>query len=347
MKNKKSMEKKIDILTPWEEQISVFSKLNIQEAKNLYRAYNQALDEENKKELFNELIQGTLYVLVDFIRTYQLDKIKNYGYDIEDVINACNETWIETIKEGTLLEKKNFSLMLRSTFFTKLADKLNENDFFPAEITSFNESLFVSILHQYINFHRKNGEASFQEFITLVNDYLREIHTEYNESRGGLIRNTLALSDLDFLEQTYAIFEYIIFALKDENDEINITKTSIDKIKSLLIDTGVQGLRSVIDRVYVLDYTGDLIKKVTNSTLNKDLSSCYELDDRSREIIRYLYGLGEYEEKSVKEIADIYGISEARVHKIHNTVIERLANNEKILAYAPDDYKKSKEIISL
>lgn len=324
--------KKKNMLNEWEEQIKAFPRLNIEDARKIYLEALNTSDEFEKKALLNEVIQGTLYVVANFIKSNKLKNIRSVGYDIEDIINTCNELWIKAIYKGELLEVDAFSKILDTTFCFRLSDSLKEADLEMIDLTFFTAPAFVSVLYDFIEYEKQYGSVSFKEFCKLIAKYYdidRENFYPYVCSR----INGLAFSDSDFAQQSYELFQNIIDAIKDENDNIEITKKKIEKLKYLLMDIGVEGFRVNIDSSYMSDFSDRLVNHMIFSDLVKDVFENSELDDRKKELLNRFFGLNGYDRLDVKPIANIYRISEARAYQLRNKALKSLRKNPKILKY--------------
>lgn len=332
------MTKKLDKLKEWKEQISAFPELSIEEARALYIEAINAKDEREKKELMDKVIQGTLYVVFNFIKRNRLNYIKSSSYDLEDLINSCFELWVKEIQSGALLKEKFFSHIIDYSFCSNLASMLNETNLGTIDLTLFNSEDFINAFYDYVNYHKESGGVSFFEFCKFISRFSSK---QEEDSYICLCRriNDLAFSDSDFAQQTYELFENIIDAIKDENDDINITKTKIDKFKHLLIDAGLNGFRVNIDNVYETDFSDGLVYSSLMKEFVDTVFSSTGLDDRKKDIMYRHLGFNGHRE-DFKSVADSYNVTEARARQLYNKAIKSLRANPAVLKYRKDLYKQ-------
>ena len=69
--------------------------------------------------------------------------------------------------------------------------------------------------------------------------------------------------------------------------------------------------------------------RLTEETLHRALD---KLPDREAAVLRYRYGLGREEPKSLEEIGRILGLTRERVRQIESQALERLAVSREIEA---------------
>lgn len=324
--------KKRNLITEWEEQIKVFPRLSIEEAKEKYLEAIHISDELQKKKILNEVIQGTLYVIVNFVKSNKLNNIRNAGYNTDDIINTCNELWIKAIYDGELLEVDAFSKILNPTFCAKLAPILNETDFGPIDLTVFTADNFVWVLYEFINYESQFGEISFKDFCRLIARYYDMDEDNYYPVLWSRM-NELGFSDSDFTKQTYELFQNIVSAIKDENGDILISKTKIDKFKYLLIEAGLQEFRINMNLVSEGDFSDRSVDNIIFSQFIKDVFENSELDDRKKDLLNRFFGLNGFIKQDVEVIANIHRISTARAYQLRNKALKSLRKNPKILKY--------------
>ena len=111
-------------LERWGKIISSFDRLSIKEGRELYKKAIITDDEASKNELINNIVQGTLYVVYNYIKRNNLDLLCSEKIDMNDIISAFNEVWIKKIKEGELLKVDNYSYILDFTFLSEVYSQL-------------------------------------------------------------------------------------------------------------------------------------------------------------------------------------------------------------------------------
>lgn len=326
------MSKKNDVLKDWEDTISVYSRLDIESAKIFYNKILNEKNEAKKHEMLNTLINGTLYVVLNFIKRNKLSIIKTPKYDIGDIINTCNELWIIAINSGALLEAEAFADIFDRSFCTKLSETLNETDFIVSDLTLLNASVFYNFLYDFIEFDKINGSVSYEDFCRILYKSYGYDDYDLNPGYSGRI-NAFKLSDSDLTEQTYKLALNIVEALKDENDDISLTRTKIDKFKYLYIEAGLQWFGVDMDQVYETDFADRFDDWFMRQKFVDAVLSCKDLDDRKRDIVVRLNGLNGNHVHSRSEVAEIYGLTEARVGQLAHKAYKFLRRDPEVRKY--------------
>lgn len=106
----------IKIIEEWEKNISIFPKLNLDEAIVLYQKTKIETDNKKIELIKREVIQGTLYVVLNFIKNNGLANLNSSIYDINDIISVCNEIWIRKINSDSFLKIKKFNEIFDGEF---------------------------------------------------------------------------------------------------------------------------------------------------------------------------------------------------------------------------------------
>ncbi len=327
------MSKSNDILNSFKEQISSFTRLSFEDAKALYVEAMQELDESIKKEKINNLIEGTLYVVLNFIKRNNLCCLENAKYDTNDIINTCSEIWIKAIKDGKLLEVNSYANIMDLCFCSNLEKSLTETDFTVSDLTILTASSFNDFLYEFIEFDNSHGQVSYEDFLKLFDKVFGT--DEYGfRSYFSYRMNQLKLSDSDVLQQTYEILVNIVDAIKDEEDVVdNFTRTKIEKFKDLLIELGLQGFEVNMERVYQNDFSNSLVNSVDYSKFIEAVFSCAKLDDRKKDLIAKLYGVNGSDKLSMEEASCVYGVTRARVGQLHLQALNYLKEDSNVVKY--------------
>lgn len=312
------MSKNEQIYKNWIKQIDKFDKLSFADAKKLYQKMLEVDDEDKKQEYFNRLIEGTIYVVAEFIKNNKFASIDNVNFDMDDVINSCSEIWIRRIKEGSLLVKRSLYKILDVTFYNELSRMLIETDLTVADVTIASTLTLSDLLYLYIEFTQKNGEASYEDFLKIISEYFKEAPAYYKISSR---LNALGFSDIDLVEQTYELFEAIIEYSSDSNNNISYTKRKLDMLKYILLDTGLQRFRINLDDVYKKDDADIVVEEIIYKELIDAINNCSSLSDRDREIVFRITGSNGEEKITYDEAAKIYGVSEARIGQLYHKAL--------------------------
>ncbi len=103
-------------LENWWENYKIYPKLSISEVKTLYLQYQQT----NDKKIFEEIINGTMYLIYNSLKNYYYVNYNATDFDIEDIIMNSIELWIKYLKSGKILNLQLFSEYFRRNFHYQL-----------------------------------------------------------------------------------------------------------------------------------------------------------------------------------------------------------------------------------
>jgi len=67
------------------------------------------LEDTERKISIDNVVLGTLYVVVDYVERNGLKLFSNSSFDIDDLLSAFCEEWIKEIRGGVLLKVSSFS----------------------------------------------------------------------------------------------------------------------------------------------------------------------------------------------------------------------------------------------
>ena len=301
------MSENIKILEEWKKQVSCFPELTFKTAKNLYLDMQSEVNTEKKNQIRDNLIKGTLYVVINFIERNQLFYLNSVSFDMNDIINACNEIWIELIDSGIAIDKNKFGSGLNQLFYSGLTNKLLSFKLEISENTILTIKNIHKVLYQYIKLKEVKGCVSYKEFIILLKDL-----------NISLYKYTFSSSSK--LAYTYNLFD----AISEEIKNMNISKTKIDNIKYLLLEIGLESLRINIEDVYITDFVNDLILKINHLAFREAVENSDRLTEREKGIITNHYGFIDEEVKTIKEVSQIYGVTQARIRFLENEALRKL-----------------------
>ena len=99
----------MDKLEVWFDRINRYPKLKLHEAQKLYREMVAEPDEEKRYILRENIINSTLYVVLEFLKNSNLHILENSRYDMNDIISVTMEFYINQFDKGRLLNIKSFS----------------------------------------------------------------------------------------------------------------------------------------------------------------------------------------------------------------------------------------------
>lgn len=316
----------LEILKEWKNSLSCYQELNINEAKELYKT---SVESNTKNNYINELIMGTLYVVINFISTKGLVYLNSSTYDMNDVISVCNEIWINKINSGKLLQINSFTEMFDGDFYNKLCDGLGIQKY-SMEDLNFNLDLFVQLLVDYMKIKETENNFNCLKFI----EYLKKSEKYKNI----FWRMYYYPEHIDYYEiyNLCEIFDGIIESFEFDESTIEISKTNIDKLKHILISNGFEYIRPDINSIVVEDTAETIIndysrKQIVDIVMNSHLS------DSHKEILIKRYGLLDNERHTFEEIAKEQGLTRERIRQKEAKALRTLRH--------PGYVKKLKELM--
>ena len=304
-----------ETLKIWENNISSYNHLKFKDAKVLYLEY---LD-TGEKEKRQQLILGTLYIVVSLIRNHKLYNLTSGIYDVNDLISACNKVYIDKLDEGILLRVKSFSQIFNETFFNSLSKEINLDEFEIGSNFLVTGDTFGYFLKKYIEYRNSNENCSYTDFFKLfIEDYR---HRSY-------------FIDSELCSKTFVLFESIYRYLLINDELLDMSKTELKSLKYILIQGGLETNRINIDDVFV-DNEDKIVENISiknyiNMIFNGDI-----LDDRDKKIMMMHFGFG-HDISSYEEIGEEIGISTARVGQIEARALRKIRNSRL--------YKKGKNL---
>ncbi len=113
-----------EILNNWYDSIKEYPKLSFKEAKELSEKINNTNFANQKIELRQSLILGTLHVVYVYLKNQNLDLYQSKSYDMNDIINSAIETWINIIDSNGLLNQENYFGLFNNGFDQMIVNRL-------------------------------------------------------------------------------------------------------------------------------------------------------------------------------------------------------------------------------
>lgn len=289
-------------------QISSFDRLKLVEAQELYKKAMSTNNSSLKKNYIDKLILGTLYVVYNYISRNNLVILSTSLYDIDDIISAFTEVWIQKIYNGELLSVSRYSYLFTSTFFNDVYEKLGGSNFLIFDLFGCSVDEFINLFNNYVELRRSNEK--------LNDDLLREMFYDSTYK--------------SFAEDILLLFEKMYINLNMDTNDIN--KTTIKNYLKLIIDASmfddISG--NIVDRN---DMEKDIINKSECQAFIRDVDLAMK-DEREKDIIYQRYGLGGCDTKKYLEIGKQYGITKDRVRQIEAHALRKLRlPSHKLLRY--------------
>lgn len=279
-------------------QISSFDKLKLAEAQELYRKAISVSNDLLKKEYMDKLILGTLYVVYNYISRNNLVVLSTYLYDIDDIISAFTEVWIQKIYNGELLSISKYSNLFTTTFFNEVYKKLGGSDFLICDLFGCSVDEFINLFNNYVELRKSNEKLNY--------DLLREMF--YDSICHSFAKDILLL------------FEKMYINLNMDTNGIN--KTTIKNYLKLIIDVSMFDdiSSNIVDRN---DMERGIINESERQAFIRDVDLVMK-DEREKNVIYQRYGLGGCDTKGYREIGKQYGITKDRVRQIEVHALRKL-----------------------
>ena len=310
------MEENLKILNMWNEKIKVLGKLKLKEAQELFIEIKEESNIKEKKLKRKRLIEETLYVPLTFINKNKIYFINTTSYDMNDVINTIYEIWIELIDAEILLSIDMYSNIFNynNLFYTKLLDKLPIAKYSFERIVVLNTTNFSKILINYIKLKEITPEVTYNKYLDFIK---KELKKELNKNENFL----KYFSGYYCLYSIYTLLEAITNTLVGV-DSSKLSKTKIDKLKYLLIDSGLTDSIQALEEISLIDMETTIIENDYDSQILNVLLNC--LNEADLELIKRRFGIGEYERHKLGEMAQLMDTTRERVRQKEEKALRKL-----------------------
>lgn len=314
-----------DILDEWVHCIEKYPTIKIKEAKRMYSVLSECNDEQLKKQLRNELIMNTLYVVVNFVKNNGLIYLNNCSYDMSDIISICNEIWINKIDSGVLMNVESYNEIFDSDFYNKLSSGLNINIYPVAENTALNSNIFIDLLLDYMKLKEANRDFNYYDLV----EYMKT-NKKYNTI---LYKIFYFGMNSDFTN----LFDAIINSFELSDEDINVSKTKLEKLKYIIISNGLEYLRCNIDEVICPDISDLLIQDYCMKKFYEIIFEGDRLSDIQKDILKKRFGFSDGHCWTLEKTAKFHGVTRERIRQREAKILRLLRH--------PSFAKKYKDLI--
>ena len=257
-------------LDKWYKQIENYKRLKINEAQRLNRLVLCEEDENKKRELLNELFNGTLYVVLDNIKNNDFYLAYKNNYYVDDLVNSFNEEWYKLIIDNQLLHVNYYSRLFDKEFYFNVYSHLINYNYPIAYNIFLDHTTFNNVFNDYLKLKNNNIEVTYDEFMDILFKY------GYRDSNNKTYANT------------YKLFENMYENMNLHNvEDVQLLKNRIDTIKYLLIDNS---LETYLDDNYISTVEEDMFSNIYYQDLKEILDSI-NLPDRERFVVNRRLGL--------------------------------------------------------
>lgn len=313
------------ILFEWNKQISCYYKLNFDEAQKLYiKMINSS---GNLKELLRErLITGTLYLIPKFISKSLLPYLKSNSYDMNDIINTCNELLINIIDSGKLLEITSFKSIFNEDFYKNITLELSSQYDLYNDI-GVNNGFYIDAVTWYINESIKGREIDYECFLEYLNNYMKG----YEDKIYDVLpcRDTFGVYNI--IVKIYNYFKICGLVNK------KISSRQIKFLKDMILEN-ILNMDSDFNNIRIDDFSDVYIKEVLEEKILNIIFNDMSLSEREKDILRCRYGLDDGHFKTEKDAGAIFGISRAGVDISVKRTIKRIKKRGKEVLPLIEDY---------
>ena len=306
------MEDKLEILEKWENDISDFRKIRFEEAKKIYQIIQQEPDKEKSKYLRKELINGTLYNVLNFVKNNGFICLNSSYYNIEGIITCSYEIFISKIDKGILMQTSSYKEIFNLKFYSEILEKLGINKLRFQEDAMLNIDVFIEIIDWYIK-QNNNLDITYEKFIEFISEKYKHL-------------NYFFYGDKEF-KKSFVFLKYIYYSLEENK---KLTKTKLNKLKYLIIDNGYEYMKDNIDDVIVEDSTENIINKIYIDEIMGIIFDTDILSEREKNIIKKRFGIYNSKRYTYDEIAKKENVTRERIRQIEAKSIRKLRRNSTI-----------------
>ena len=275
MNNKEKLEN-------WHKNIEKYERLNFTEVKNLLKKMKTSTNIQEKQELRERIILGTLYVIIKFI---DRNHLADFDIDIDDVINSSLEVWINAIDSFKILELKGFHEFFDTNFYNKLLEKMVGESF--AKEAKENSLDFWFIFSKYVDLSRAEEKVNYSYFFEMM-------HNEFNS----------------FVSvETYEL----CVKLSKIVSKNHIYLRKMNKFKGVFASENIRSqtiepfwLKEDLDEIAFQDELEEILEKIVLDLLHPHSRT---LTEDQKELFKVWFGFDGKGVKSLKEVAILLGYS--------------------------------------
>lgn len=321
----------MDKLDDWIKGLSSIKKIEFNEAQELYKIFLNTKNIEERKEILNKIIVGTLYVVCDYIRNNCFDLFVSSSFDMDDVISSFNEIWVKKIYEGKLLNVKTYSELIDQKFLDDVYDSLGGDKVFITNIFGITVDDFVKFFARYIELKNMNSQDLIEKDINIKyppEDYFKVLFE--NDDKYRFVKYYNKENKRKNLIKFIPIFERIYESLNyDENVKLDLSADKIRKYFKFMISSYMYSpLKEKL--AYNMDNT--MVSHIDNEMLRKKVDSIIK-DNQKREIIHERYGLDKEGPLTLQEIAEKHHVYPQTVHQIEKKALAALKHDKNICEF--------------
>lgn len=299
-----SINDKLDKINNWYKMMDNVLELTFEEAKDLTKKLSVMPSGNDKNELRDRIINGTLIKVLDYIKRSDFLILNSSHYDIDDVISAACEVWIEIIDDNRFENTNWYTHMFNAYFHQRISEKLgiiSQGEM--AKMSLMTRDTFARVMSWFFEMNKSNNTISFNDF------------KEYVKSDGELEFYGIIRYD----GQLYTAYELMsevynnCFKSKDIEPDISINRLKF--IQRMMVDSVV--VDSFGDEVYNMstEDVGSIVceRDEKNMFINNIFSNC-QLSELEKEVLLYRMGFFDGKAMPYRKVQQRLGL------KSHETV---------------------------
>lgn len=299
----------------WFKKVECFEKISIDEAKELNK---KMLEEENEQErinIRNNIVHGTLYNIYSFLKNSRLEILENGYYDMDDIISATIEYYISELDSGRFLRVQNFAQIFDTNYYTFLNNAFATQ----RENIEMNQVIgldnFGEFMEVYLRLMENNTDISFEKYFESLKYYINYCTKRY-------FRDDYFESMKDYYRKCYETLKLIY--LKLDLDDHDIAKTKLKFLRHLLME------RSMIEQltVYAVEqknYEKEIIEKILIDNSMDYIFNKSALYDNEKEVLDVRFGISSGNSHTLEETVKLTSYnSRERVRQVESKALRKL-----------------------
>lgn len=309
------------IFEQWYNQIAQIPELGFKQTQLLTIKMNNALNETEREEIREKLINGTLYLVFREIKKYLIG-LNGSQFDIEDIISEAINEWISVIDSSKVLSVLSFQQLFRSNFYGSLSDRIVPDKM--AIYTNFGINYMdVSILlSEFIELKNNNENLSIAEF----SEYLLH-NSQYEKYYWKLTSEKNIKKYYNLFDLFNAIYESLT---KDKDGKVATPPKSILFFTiHLFINSAYYNYSPNIKDIVCEDPTQKIDQELFDEYIPELVKQCNLPDYKTMVLIKHL-GLDGEEPMTLEELAKNCNKSNKMMGKYKREVIARLKRKPEI-----------------
>lgn len=293
---------KEEVLSAWKNSINSFKKVRFPEARKLYLQYKNESNSEKKTEIRNKLIEGSLYIVINYIENSLYSKLNQNCYDISDIINAFIVAWSEELCSDRIFIYKSYNAIYSSrTFCKKVADNIFGDYSIGYNEFTITVNLFEKQFEIYTNMLKNSPDVKYssdEEY------FICEAKKEncYDENIN--------------VKKLFSFFDSIINSFDCDINELKIGFTNISLLRHILIKNGYENYYNATTNAIYDNIESGFERLLLNNQIRDFVRNNNFLTSKEREVINHRFGLIDGKQLTLEELRFKLNISRERVRQI-------------------------------